>query len=125
MSYHQAIKDYAARQGWTEPLKPSQYRQAALAVRPAKEAVRAVASAVESRAATTLRLRVVPDHVAERNQVICESCPDGMFDILKGNQPVCTKCDCSGKWLKSKWKDPKHHCPLGHWDNRRPPEAVW
>ena len=67
---------------------------------------------------TTLKLRIMPDHIVGENQSICEACPDGLFAHLCGGKPVCTQCNCSDKFLEAKWKDPKQMCPRGYWNNQ-------
>lgn len=122
MSYQQQILEYAKGQGWgsvMDELSPTQYRNAAMAVRPAREKITDGTTAVISRGLTSVGLRVVPRHIAGQNEAICENCPDGFFALLRGGQPACTQCNCSDKWLRAKWKDRRAHCPKGHWDNRQ------
>lgn len=117
------ILEYAAKRGWPSTsirdLTPSQYRRAAVAVRPMKRRIIDGATAIESRLATSTGLRRVPEHVAEANAAICEQCPKGYFALLRGGKPACTKCNCASKWLDAKWHDPKQYCPYGLWDNRQ------
>lgn len=113
------IREYAASRGWSGKLTPSQYREAALAVRPARRKIVDAATAIESRVTTSLGFRTVPLHIIDRNRATCEACPDGKFDRLKGGEPVCLACQCSDKYLEAKWRDRRQKCKRGHWDNTK------
>jgi len=124
------IIQHAVDKGWLRPgqglrdLSPGHYRRAAIAVRPGREKVVDGFTAVESLVATTINpKRVVPLHVAGSNRSICENCPDGLFALLRFDKPACThtRCNCSDRWLESKWKDRRHKCPAGYWDNTQVP----
>jgi hypothetical protein len=123
MTQEDQIREYAIQKGWLKSgedvsgLKPSQYRKAAVAIRPGRQAAKDIVTAVESRVSTTLKLRVVPQEIIDRNVKICRSCPSGKYTEIRGGKPVCKTCSCNGKWLESKWKDPRQKCPEGHWSN--------
>lgn len=110
------IQAYAAKQGWSWPLTPSQYVRAAVAVRPKKQAIRDAGAAIESRVVTAVGLRRVSLTVVEQNEATCRGCEK--FATLRNAQPVCTVCNCSDKWLMAKWRDRHGYCRLGKWDNR-------
>lgn len=100
------------------------YRRLALKVRTLAEKGADIGRASTSMVATTIRLRVVNNEIAKENEEICRKNECGKFRLLEDKKhrqevPACDACNCSGKWLRSKWKDAKEKCPIGRWDNRR------
>lgn len=74
----------------------------------AKDGVKALTSLAK----TTVHLDVVSDDKALENQKICEANECGVFKTLKrSGEPACLDCQCSGRLLKSKWKNKKMSCP--------------
>lgn len=121
MTYQQKMEDYAEQQGWGRDLSAltaSQYQKAAKAVRPMSKLLKDGAAAVTSLTMTKAGVRTVSDEVVSHNRSICQNCPHGMFMVLENKEPVCNECNCSSKWLRSKWKWKHGHCPKGEWDNR-------
>jgi hypothetical protein len=107
-------------------LTPEQYRQLALDIRSVKQKVLDGITAVESRVATNnvVGWRVVPLNVYEERKAKCESNTCGSFGQLADALPVCHACNCSDKFLDSKWRDSKQRCPKGHWDRHKPSEGA-
>ncbi len=119
---HQLAIIRAAKDKGLDPsrLSPSQYRALALEVRTASEKVADGTSAIISRGLTGLKLRVVPTIVAEQNASVCRENRCGKYRKFDDGSEACDACNCQGKWLQSKWRDAREHCPLPEplWDNR-------
>lgn len=102
-------------------LSPAEYRKLAMEVRSIREKARDGGKALKSLAKTKiLRLTVVPEKAAE-NERICRENTCGKFrTLIRGgsSEPACDFCNCSSKWLRSKWQDGEQSCPLGLWTNR-------
>lgn len=103
-------------------LSPAEYRQLALDVRSVKQKVVDGVTAIESRVATSKAVgwRVVPLTIYNERRTNCETNECGSFGLLAGGIPVCHACNCSDKFLDSKWKDARQKCPKGRWHRHKP-----
>ena len=81
-----------------------------------REILRDGAKAVTTRASVIMSLNVVSDEKYAQNEAICQTNQCGFYNVKNG-EPVCMKCGCSEKWLKSKMKSKRQKCPVGLWDN--------
>jgi hypothetical protein len=120
-TYEEKMKDLAEERGLgrdLSKLKASEYRSLAIAVRPKVQRVKDAGRAIASRGLTTIGLRVIPEHIARRNEGVCRACPDGKFVELADGAAACNACNCSDKYLEAKWRDRAQACPRGHWSNR-------
>lgn len=118
-SIQQKIVELARRFGLNPgQLTSAQYTRFSLMARSSvREKLDAARSAMGSLARTKLLgIRVAPD-VAASNKATCLKCPDSLFQELKDGSPSCGGCGCSGRFLISKWTDPRGKCPKGHWSN--------
>lgn len=121
MTYRDKMIALSVDRGWGDNLSaldPTQYQDLAIAVRPMTKVIVDGSAALASVALTSMGLRIVPEIAAASNERICRNCPRGMFRELRNGEPACDICQCADKYLRSKWKDKKGHCPHGYWDNR-------
>ena len=117
-SYELEIIKRATQEGLNPAnLSPSQYRRLAIAVRTPEDLARDAAAAVTSRVLTSMGIRTVSLEQFNHVKSICESNPCQKFKRLSNGEPACLRCQCSGKFLNSKWRDKKGKCPEGLWNN--------
>jgi hypothetical protein len=107
-----------ARQEGYDPARipPAVYTRLSLRIRTAPEIVKDGAKMVSSRVRTGAGFRV-PLAQAEHNEKVCRANTCGGFGVIGQDRPVCHKCNCHGKNLLSKWRDPRESCPEKLWDN--------
>lgn len=110
-------------QGWNAAaLTPAQNRWLAAKLRTKRQLFKDGVKALTSVVATTIHLRVVSDEKAAANEAVCRANTCGFFSELTTGAPVCLGCNCSNRFLRSKWKDAAQACPKNtkahtYWDN--------
>lgn len=100
------------------PVPPEAYAKAALAVRTPKEIVTDGSRLVRAHTARALRILQVEPKQATENMAVCQRNECGSYGTLANGDPVCHRCNCSGKRLAMKTKTKGEVCPAGLWSNK-------